>query len=142
MPVGRRKNRIYGLALPPVWEGGADGAPFRALRRGRRRHERGACARALHRHHVVGGCIRRMENGRLCEGYAFGHARLKPDVPVTDATYFRTASIAKMGVRTAGDAASDARQAGCGGGYRRAVGERRSATPHFPDTPIPLRAFA
>lgn len=84
MPIGLLKNEIYGCALPLLGK--------RCEWKGRSETER-----LLHRHHAVGACIQRFENGRLTECHAMGYARLKDErIPVTPQTVFRTASIAKM----------------------------------------------
>ena len=138
MPVGNRKNLLYGLALPlfgrrchwrTVARTGAEGADVsHALRR------------ALRKGHVVGGCIQRMEAGRLTECYSFGNARLDPAMPVTPQTYFRTASIAKMAcavlvmrLQTLGmlDVEEDI----------SALWGAPIRNPNHPDTAIPLRAL-
>lgn len=94
MPIGNRKNLIYGLALPLVgrrcrWH-------TATLHGDTETDATAAITRVLKRSHAVGACVQRMKQGALAECYTAGNARLKPDVPVTPDTYFRTASIAKM----------------------------------------------
>lgn len=84
MPSGTLKNRLYGLALPLLGQRCA----WRA--------ERGnALQTVLHKHHTVGACIQRFEQGKLTECHAIGYAVLGSR-PVAENTPFRTASIAKM----------------------------------------------
>jgi CubicO group peptidase (beta-lactamase class C family) len=91
MPIGKYKNALYALALPFAglnshWKAvsTADGQILPELA--------GICRG----HHVVGGCIQRIQNGELTECYPFGYASLSPRISVTADTYFRTASVAKM----------------------------------------------
>ncbi len=138
MPVGNRKNLLYGLALPlfgrrcrwrTVIRAGGEGADVsHALRN------------ALRKGRVVGGCIQRMEAGRLTECYSFGNAHLSPDEHVTPRTYFRTASIAKMAcallvmrLQTLGKLDVEEDISALWGAPVR--------NPNHPDTPIPLRAL-
>jgi CubicO group peptidase (beta-lactamase class C family) len=138
MPVGNRKNLLYGLALPLLG------------RRCRWRNvtctgERGAdvthaLQRALRRHHAVGGCIQCMAGGRLTAGYHYGNVRLSPDVPVTPETFFRTASIAKMAcallvmrLQTLGKLDVEEDISALWGAPIR--------NPNYPETPIALRAL-
>lgn len=138
MPVGNRKNLLYGLALPlfgrrchwrSVTRTGAEGADISPTLR-----------RALRKGHVVGGCIQRMEAGCLTNCYSFGNARLDPAVPVTPETYFRTASIAKMAcavlvmrLQTLGKLDVEEDISALWGAPIR--------NPKYPDAPIPLRAL-
>lgn len=88
MPVGALKNRLYGMALPVLgkrceWK--------------RTPEKNGALFKALRRHHAVGACVQRFENGRLTDVCTAGYAALEPARrEVTPQTVFRTASIAKM----------------------------------------------
>ena len=85
MPVGKRRNLLYGLALPVLgkrceWRPGS-GDELKAILRKRR---------------VVGACIQRFERGSLTDCHAVGFASLEGGkTPVTLDTVFRTASIAK-----------------------------------------------
>jgi CubicO group peptidase (beta-lactamase class C family) len=94
MPVGSRKNLLYGLALPVLgrrcrWQTvRVSGEAQTDLSR--------EVARVLQRNRVVGGCVRMIRNGRLAESYCAGNATLYPCVPVTTDTLFRTASVAKL----------------------------------------------
>jgi len=86
MPIGPLKNTIYGMALPVLgkkceWK----------------KAENESLGRVLRRHHVVGACIQRFENGKLTDCHAVGYAKLgDTKTPVTPQTIFRTASVAKM----------------------------------------------
>ena len=138
MPVGRRKNRLYGLALPLLgrrcrWQ------TVTPCENGGEYISR-ALSHALHKIHVVGGCIQRMEHWQLSGCYVFGNARLSPDVPVTAGTYFRTASIAKMAcaflvmrLQTLGELDVESDISALWGAPIR--------NPNHPDTPIALRAL-
>ena len=94
MPVGAKKNLLYGLALPMLglrcrWktvQRTGDTATDRCQ----------SIARALRRSHAVGGSIQLITDGRLAECYTAGNAAIAPDVSVTPDTFFRTASVAKM----------------------------------------------
>lgn len=86
MPVGSLKNKIYGLALP-----------LAGKRCEWRNADDASLARILKKHHVVGGCIQRFENGRLTDCHAVGYASLTGERRTVAAdTVFRTASVAKM----------------------------------------------
>lgn len=94
MPVGNRKNLLYGLALPvlglrPRWRQamihGKDVDPLTP-----------SVEHILRRNRVVGGCVQRIRNGKPAECWFAGNASLHPAIPVTADTLFRTASIAKM----------------------------------------------
>lgn len=86
MPVGKLKNTVYGLALPVAGK----------------RCEWSAThgddvQKCLHRHHAVGACIQRFENGKLTDCHAVGYASVGSEKRlVTPQTVFRTASVAKM----------------------------------------------
>ena len=97
MPVGERKNLLYGLALPVL------GKPTRWTEaetcflppdQPDRANEIGRC---LRRQRAVGASLSVMRGGRAAETYVAGYARL-PRQPVTPDTVFRTASIAKLAV--------------------------------------------
>ena len=85
MPVGSLKNMMYGLALPVLgkrceWESADDAALEKILKK----------------HHAVGTCIQRFENGTLTDCHAVGYSRLTGNkTPATPKTVFRTASVAK-----------------------------------------------
>ena len=138
MPVGNRKNLLYGLALPLFGRR----CRWRTVTRtgGKGTDVSHALRRALRKSHVVGGCIQRMEAGRLTECYSFGNGRLSPDVSVTPHTYFRTASIAKMAcavlvmrLQTLGQLDVEEDISALWGAPIR--------NPNHPDTPISLRAL-
>lgn len=138
MPVGSRKNLLYAMALPllgrrshfrRVARYGSDGPDQSA-----------AIGRVLRRNHVVGGCVQLIRGGALAEGYCAGQARLSPALAVTPATYFRTASIAKlacallvMRLQTLSllDVEEDI----------SALWGAPIRNPNHPDTPIPLRSL-
>ena len=138
MPVGKRKNQLYGLALPLF---GKRCRWRQVTRSGAGKQDlSGALGRVLRRNHVVGGCLQRMAGGAIAECYTYGNARLHPDVPVTPDTYFRTASIAKMAcallvmrLQTLGklDVQEDI----------SALWGETIRNPAHPDTPIPLQAL-
>ncbi len=94
MPIGERKNALYGLALPL----------FGLRSRWKTVHLNvqtetdlsAPLAAALKRARAVGGCVQLVRKGTLAETYTFGFASLSPAVEVNSGTYFRTASIAKM----------------------------------------------
>ncbi len=94
MPVGNRKNRLYGLALPVLgrrcrWKTvKVSGDTANDLSR--------ELAGVLRLNRVVGGCVQTIRGGRLAECYYAGNAALDPDVSATPDTLFRTASVAKM----------------------------------------------
>lgn len=89
MPVGAMKNGLYGLLLPIIGQrcqwtaaGGADQQALEKL---------------LYKRRTVGACVQCFEKGELTKRYAVGFATLgENSQPVTEATIFRTASIAKM----------------------------------------------
>ena len=90
MPIGKRKNDLYGLALPFLgkpchWKSVRGGDP----------EEAAAVQKILKKYHAVGAAVQRFEKGRLAALYTAGNARLSPKVPVEESTLFRTASIAK-----------------------------------------------
>lgn len=134
MPVGSRKNRLYGLALPvfgrrcrwkQVHAVGGEGPLALPIRH------------ALRRSHAVGACVQVLRQGRLAERYCAGYANLAPERPVTEGTVFRTASIAKMAcallvmrLHTLGRLDVDADIAELWGAPIR--------NPNYPDVPIPL----
>lgn len=91
MPIGKTKNTLYALALP--FAGLNSQWKAVSTEEGKMTPE---LTRICRRHHVVGGCIQRIQKGELTECYAFGNASLSPRIPVTADTYFRTASVAKM----------------------------------------------
>jgi len=84
MPVGSLKNTVYGLALP-----------LAGKRFDWRYTQNTALASVLKKHHVMGTCIQRFENGKLTECHAAGYASLDKKAVQPD-TVFRTASVAKM----------------------------------------------
>lgn len=94
MPVGSRKNLLYAVALPLL---GRRSHFSRASRTGGDGPDQSAkIGLVLRRNHVVGGCVQLIRGGALAESYCAGQARLMPPLAATPATYFRTASIAKM----------------------------------------------
>jgi CubicO group peptidase (beta-lactamase class C family) len=138
MPIGERKNALYGLALPlmglrcrckSVQISGPTETDLSI-----------PIARALKRAHTVGGCVQLVRKSALAETYTFGLASLSPAAKLNVGTYFRTASIAKMAcallvMRLQTHNLLD-------------VNEDISAfwgapirNPFFPDTPIPLASL-
>ncbi len=94
MPTGTLKNSLYGaglalLSLPsPCTQVRCTGpAQDPAAER---------LVRILRHRHGVGAAIQRIHQGALAECYTAGLASLSPRQPVTAATLFRTASIAKL----------------------------------------------
>lgn len=86
MPIGKKRNLLYGLALPVAGKR-CEWRPRKA----------DPLERLLHRRRVVGACLQRFEKGRLTECRCVGFASLENGkTPVTADTVFRTASIAKM----------------------------------------------
>lgn len=84
MPMGTLKNTVYSMALPILGQ--------RCLW-----HAQDPVGRVLHRRHVVGACVQRLEKGALTACYTVGFASLEGQPrPVQKDTVFRTASIAKM----------------------------------------------
>lgn len=94
MPVGSKKNALYGFALPvfslrPQWRNiSITGDDIDSLSP-RIEH-------VLQHNRVVGGCVQRIRGGKLAECWFAGNASLRPSVPVLSTTLFRMASIAKM----------------------------------------------
>jgi CubicO group peptidase (beta-lactamase class C family) len=94
MPVGKRKNLLYGLALPVL---GTKCRWQTVSRAGETPRDLSApLARVFRRHHAVGGCVQIIRDGRPAEAYFFGNASQNPPILVSPDTIFRTASIAKM----------------------------------------------
>ena len=138
MPVGNRKNFLYGAALPllgrrcrwnTVSRSGGGEADLRS-----------ALSRLLRHNRVVGTCVQVIRSGRLAERYCAGSSSLNPLRGVDENTVFRTASIAKMAcallvmrLHTLGLLDVNADISDLWGEPIR--------NPRFPDTPIPLRSL-
>jgi len=93
LPVTKRKNDLYSIALPLIgrrcrWRRAqteSEGKPDTLQ----------AVERILKKRHVTGGCVQLIRGGKIAECYYAGNASLRPRRPVRPDTVFRTASIAK-----------------------------------------------
>ena len=87
----RARAEEIAAALPPV-KLGADSQLDKAS------HEsiRTAAASILRRNRAVGAALVLALPGGAQETFCFGHARLKPRIPVTESTCFRIASVSKL----------------------------------------------
>ena len=135
MPVTKRKNKLYALALPMIgrrchWQklqtsGNADPKVETAIEN------------ILKRHHVTGACVQIVRSASAAETFYTGHAALYPRRPVQPNTVFRTASIAKavcallvMRLQTLGKLSV---QEDISDFWHQTI-----RNPHHPDVPIPL----
>ena len=85
MPIGKRRNLLYGMALPVLGRK-CEWKP---------RHG-DALEKILHKRRTVGACVQRFEKSVLTECRTVGFASLEGQkTPVTSETVFRTASLAK-----------------------------------------------
>jgi len=90
MPIGKRKNDLYGLAMPLL------GKPCKWKDvQGGSLEENKQLASLMKKRHAVGAAVQCFEKGRLTTCFTAGNASLSPATPVSETTVFRTASIAK-----------------------------------------------
>lgn len=92
MPVGSFKNRLYRLALPLY---GMKTKGIEAVSPSMDTHHLHQLADIFHRHHVIGGCLQLIKEGKLGPLITYGYARMPVTVVKPD-TVFRAASITKM----------------------------------------------
>ncbi|MBN1778141.1 MAG: beta-lactamase family protein [Clostridiales bacterium] len=135
MPVTKRKNYLYSIALPLFgrrcrWKHvNVDGAGNPGTKK--------AVEHIFKKHHVTGGCVQLIRGGQAAELYYAGNAALRPRRSVRPDTVFRTASIAKavcallvMRLQTIGKLSVEEDVS--------AFWHEKIRNPHHPGVPIPL----
>lgn len=90
MPIGKRKNDLYGLAMPFLGKN----CKWKSVSGGSEEENRQLTS-LLKKRHAVGAAVQCFEKGRLTACFTAGNACFSPLTPVTSETVFRTASLAK-----------------------------------------------
>lgn len=92
MPVGPLKNRLYRIALPVF---GLQTKENEAVATAMDEHNLRHLTGVFRRHHVIGGCLQLIKEGKLGPLITYGYSRM-PDTFAKPNTVFRAASITKM----------------------------------------------